>query len=259
MPALFIPKAPPSPPSAVAAAPRVNVKEGLKLLVRNRPFYLQAISFSIYVAAFDATATLVASILLPYGFNEETTPAIAATLSVSVKIKTSCETLADYGLHCWQIVVGIVVAAILSPIMDRTKSHLLAVKVFVPLIASSYVALIFIPESRSTAGVYTVFSLLGAASFAIMPGTLEFQAEWTHPVSPELSSTICWAGGEIMSAIFVVVMDALKLQEPWAGQPKGSLFRGLIFQAVLVWAVVPCAELTGIWIFKKPPGTFGAE
>ncbi|KAK5133799.1 hypothetical protein LTR08_007228 [Meristemomyces frigidus] len=230
IPGPFIPAAPPSPPSAAAAMPQLGIIDALRRLSRNLPFYLMLISFSLFLAAFQATSTLVNQIIQPYGFSE-INAAVAGSL---------------------QVLVGLVTAAAVSPILDRTNCHLLVIKIVTPIIAVSYLALAFIPQTHSVAGIYLIFSFIGAASFSLTPGALEFQAAWTHPVSPEISSTLCWGGGQLLSALFIIIMDTLAENEPSGGQPAGSLFRGLVFQAIVVWGAVPCALLTGVWIFKRP-------
>lgn len=229
-PAPFLPSAPPSPPSALAASPRLNFWAALRELSHNRPFYLMFASFAVFLSAFQATGDLANEIVQPYGFNE-----------VNAGIATAL-----------MVIAGIIAAAIASPILDRTKSHLLAVKIIVPLIALSYTVFIFIPQTKSVAALFTIFAIMGATSFAITPGTLEYQAEMGHPVSPEILRVMCWSGGQLLSAIFIMVMQSLTNAKPWAGQTPQSIFQGLVFQAVMVWAVVPLTLLTGVWIIKWP-------
>ncbi|KAK4547661.1 hypothetical protein LTR36_000618 [Oleoguttula mirabilis] len=230
IPAPFVPKAPPTPPSAFAAAPVLGLRKSLGTLLRNKPFYLMFASFTIFVAAFQTSANLVVQMLQPYGFSE-----VQAGIASSV-----------------MVFVGIIAAAIASPILDRLQNHMLAVKCLTPVIAGSYLILIFIPQTHSVAGIYVIFAVIGAASFSITPGTLEFQAAWTHPVSPEVSSTICWSGGQLFTAIFIIVMDSLVNKKTWHGQPPGSLAKGLVFQAAMTVLCVPLTLLTGRWIFKRP-------
>ncbi|OTA20902.1 hypothetical protein BTJ68_15371 [Hortaea werneckii EXF-2000] len=123
----------------------------------------------IYVASFNATSSLLNQILEPYGFSE-TEAGIAGALL---------------------IVVGLVASAIVSPLVDRTKRYLLTVRVLVPFIAISYVALIFMPGTQTVPGPYVVLAVLGATSFSLLPCALEYLVLVTYPVSPEVSSTVC--------------------------------------------------------------------
>lgn len=221
LPAPFIPKAPPTPPSATAASEKLDLRAGMTALSKNVAFFLILIPFSVYVGFFNASSSLINQILGPYGYSE-TNAGIAGGLL---------------------IVVGLVAAAIVSPIVDRRQNYTVLIKMLVPIIAASYLVLIWMPQTRSLAGPFTVFSILGASSFSLLPMALEYLVLVTHPVPPEISSTIAWTFGQLLGAIFVIIMDALR--GGIAGQPAGSLFRALIFEAVLAIIVVPFPMFLG--------------
>lgn len=182
----------------------------------NKPFFLIFVAFGVYVGFFNATSSLINQIFEPYGFSETEAGIAGAIL----------------------IVVGLVASAVVSPLVDRTKQYLLTIKLLVPLIAIGYLILIFSPETQTVAAPYIACAVLGAASFSLLPCALEYLVEITYPVSPEISSTICWTGGQALGAIFILSMDALKggLRD----QPRDTMKRALIFQAVISWAAVPC-------------------
>ena len=182
------------------------------------------IPFTIYVALFNSISSLINQILAPYSFSE-TDAGIAGALL---------------------IVVGLVTAAITSPIIDKTKSYLIAIKVNVPIIAICYLAFTWAPGTRSIGAVYAILSILGAASFSLVPVVLEYLIEITHPVSPEVTSTICWTGGQLIGGIFIVVSDALRdggvsdgTADNGTKRPPGNMYRALIFQTVMALVVVP--------------------
>jgi FLVCR family MFS transporter 7 len=202
----------------------------IRSLFRSLEFYMILIAFTIYVALFNSISSLINQILAPYSFSE-TDAGIAGALL---------------------IVVGLVTAAVVSPIIDKTKTYLIAIKIQVPIIAICYLAFTWAPESRSIAAVYTILSVLGAASFSLVPIALEYLTEITHPVSPEVSSTICWAGGQLFGGIFIVISD--KLQDGGVGdgsadngtaRPPGNMFRALVFQAVMALSCVPLTVTLG--------------
>lgn len=227
IPAPFIPAKPPSPPSATAALEKLDLGQALRELPRNASFFLIVIPFSVYVGFFNATSTLINQIFEPYGFSE-TDAGIAGGLL---------------------ILVGLIASAIVSPIIDRTKTYLIVIKFIIPLIGILYIILIWMPGTRSLAGPYIVCALLGATSFALLPVALELLTILTLPVSAEVSSVIGWTGGQVLGAIFIVIMDAL--QGGWNSEPKDSLKRGLVFQAVVACAMVPFPLLLGTWKFRK--------
>ncbi|KAF1822314.1 MFS general substrate transporter [Dissoconium aciculare CBS 342.82] len=224
LPAAFIPKAPPTPPSSIAAAPKLDLLQALHQLPKNTAFWLIFVPFSVLVGFFNATSSLLVPILEPYGFDETDSGIAGGVL----------------------ILVGLVAAAIISPIVDRTKSYLITVKVLVPFVAISYIILIFMPATRSIAGVYITCALVGGTSFSLLPCALELLTLVTYPVSPEVSSTIAWTGGQVLGGIFIIAMTALRSSIESDGQPDGNMTRALIFQAVIACVAVPF-----VWFLRK--------
>lgn len=227
LPAIFIPARPPAPPSAVGAAQKLDLQTAFRELPRNGSFFLVLLPFSVYVGFFNATSSLINQIFEPYGFSEDDAGIAGAML----------------------IVVGLVASAIVSPLIDRTKAYILTIKVLVPLIAISYTILVFMPQTRGLAGPYIVCALLGATSFSLLPTSLELLSIVTFPVSPEVSSVIAWTGGQILGAVFIIIMDALR--GGWSGAPEDSMIRSLIFQALVAWVAVPFPLMLGVWKFRK--------
>lgn len=226
LPAFIIPSSPPTPPSAMATDEKLDLRHALHELPRNASFYLIAIPFAVYVGFFNAASSLINQMFEPYGFSEDDAGIAGALL----------------------IVVGLVASAIVSPYVDKTKRYLPVIKAIVPLIATCYLLLIWMPQTRSLPGPYVVCALLGATSFSLLPCALEYLVLITHPVSPEISSTVCWSAGQLLGAVFIIVMDALKGGLP--DEPQGSMKRGLVFQATIAWVVVPLPLLLGFWRFQ---------
>ncbi|KAK5087040.1 hypothetical protein LTR05_004211 [Lithohypha guttulata] len=169
IPSFFIPRKPPSPPAPnsgpIATLDQTStnsIKEDLRVLLTSLEFYLIFIPFAVYVGFFNAFSSLLNQILEPYGFSEDDAGIAGAVL----------------------IVVGLVTAAITSPLNDKYKFYIWFVKISVPLIALSYLIFIFAPPTRSIPYVYVVCALLGSASFGLVPVVLEFLVEILHPLSP---------------------------------------------------------------------------
>lgn len=202
----------------------------MKLLLRNPIFYLQFITFSVFAGAIDTVLSVTNQALTHYDFNERVAGWLIGVL----------------------VFVGIGASMVISPILDRTKTHLIALKIIVFIIAGCYTAIPFIPQTHSLAGLFIVFAVLGASSLSIEPCVLEFQAAWTHPVSPEFSSVIGWTGAKVVGAILILAVgDWMALKKPQEGQPTGSLFNGLILIAAMCWVCVPLALITGT-VVKRP-------
>ncbi|KAJ4295208.1 hypothetical protein N0V90_007218 [Kalmusia sp. IMI 367209] len=238
IPSLFIPAAPPTPPSASSAVPKIALLQSLKECLRSPPFYIVFITFSVYVGFFNSFSSLLNQILYPYAYSEDEAGICGAIL----------------------IVVGLVAAAITSPIFDRTHAYLTGIKILCTLIAVAYLGLIWAPQTRGLAAPYVLSAIEGAASFSLLPIALEYLVEITFPGSPEVSSTICWAGGQLFGGMFIVISNALKDQRPvdlaqvremGRGQggdsrPPGNMFRALVFQGALSLAVLPLPLMLGI-------------
>lgn len=143
------------------------------------------------------------------------------------------------------IVVGLVAAAITSPILDRTKAFLFAIKLAAPLIGLSYLAFVWMPATRAIAGPFVVLAVLGASSFSLVPVASELLVEWMHPVSPEVTSTLAWAGGQLLGALFIIISDALKAGAD--ASPPENMDKALIFQAVIAMAVLPLPLSLGLF------------
>ena len=190
--------------------------------LRNPTYHLLAWPFIIYVAAFNATSTLLNQILEPYGYTEDQAGIDGAIL----------------------IAVGLAAAAISSPLIDRfPRSRLTVIKLCVILMASMYLALVFVPSTRTLAAPYVVSAVIGSASFIILPLALEAMVDTCLPIGPEVSSTMAWAMSQLAGGIFIVVMGALKGGP--SSSPPTNLRNGLIFQAVLAWIVLPLPMFLG--------------
>lgn len=221
-PSIFFPARPPTPVAPSSTYVRPPMKKQITLLTSSANFWLVFIPFSVYVGLFNSISSLLVQILTPYGFSE-TDGGIAGALL---------------------ILVGLVAAAISSPIVDRSKRYLLLIKILIPVLALCYLVFIWGPPSRSIAASYVICSVLGAASFSLVPVALEWLVEVSWPVGPELGSTICWTGGQLLGGIFIVISDLLV--DGKSGNPPGNMHRALIFQAVLALAVVPLALAIGL-------------
>ena len=158
----------------------------------------------------------------PYGYSDENCGYIGAVL----------------------FIVGLIGAAVLSPLIDRTHAFILAIRILVPIIGLSFIAIIFTPVSPpNVAGAMVVCAFLGAAAFSLLPLSLEFSVEQTHPAGPEITSTILWSGGQILGGIFLLVMDAMRDDAGTGGRPKGNMWAATVFEGVLAAVVVPVVFL----------------
>lgn len=223
IPSFFIPASPPTPVSPSSTPSRLPILQQISLLIHSLTFWLIFIPFTTYVGFFNSLSSLLTQILTPYGYSETESGVAGALL----------------------ILIGLVAAAITSPIVDRSKQYLLLIKTLVPIIAICYLAFLWAPPSKGVAAPYIICSTLGAASFSLVPIALEWLVEVTWPVGPEVGSVICWAGGQALGGIFIVVSDALQAGKE--AKPAFNMKKALVFQAVVAVAVVPTAMALG-WV-----------
>ncbi|PHH63894.1 hypothetical protein CDD81_5342 [Ophiocordyceps australis] len=223
VPAFFVPAAPPTPVGPSSKTPKLSLRESMGTVARSPELWLILVPFFIYVGFFNSLSTLINQMMTPYGFSDDDAGIGGAIL----------------------IVVGLVVSAVSSPILDRTKAFLPALKTLIPVVALCYLAFVWMPETRAIAGPYVVLALLGATSFALVPVALELLAELSHPLSPAVTSTIAWAGGQLFGAIFVIISGALT--DGQDGDPPRNMKRALIFQAVVSLVVCPLPLFLGLF------------
>lgn len=200
--------------------PKTPLVDSIKTVTRMPQFWIIFFSFSVYVGFFNSVSALINQIMFPYGFNETDAGIAGGVL----------------------IVVGLVAAAIMSPINDRFKIYLAMIRTCVPIHAAAHIAFIFAPSSPAgIAPSIVVCALLGASAFSLLPVILELLVEITYPASPEVGSTLCWMGGQLLGGIFTIVQTALKAG-PDADPPR-NMRRSLIFSAVIA-AVAAVPPLT---------------
>lgn len=227
VPSFFIPSAPPTPPSASASHvlnhEPLNVRASLLKLSRSVEFWLIFLPFAVYVGLFNSISSLLNQMLEPYGYSEMQAGIAGAIL----------------------ILVGLVFAAITSPLIDRYKFYLAFIKSATPIIAICYLVFIWAPSSSTIIYAYVVCGVLGAASFGLVPVALEYLVEIHHPLGPEVGSTMSWTGGQLLGGIFIIIQTALKAGK--RADPPYNLRKALIFQAVIAMVVMPLPLCLGLF------------
>lgn len=202
---------------------KLSLSVSARILTRSPEFWMLFIPYAVYVGFFNSISSLLNQMMEPYGFSDNDSGIAGAVL----------------------IVVGLVSSAITSPILDRTKAFLPAIKVAVPIIGLSYLAFVWMPATRTIAGPYVVLAVLGASSFSLVPVAMELLVELTHPVSPEVTSTLAWAGGQLLGAVFIIISDALRAGD--GASPPENMKRALVFEAVVAMVIVPVPLFLGLF------------
>jgi len=162
----------------------------------------------VYLGFFNAFTSLLQQILSPYGYSDNDAGIAGAIL----------------------IITGLVVAAIISPILDRFHVFLPVGRLLIIVVAACYLAFIWVVGTNMYTAICVLCAALGAASFALLPLALELSVELTHPVPPEVSAAIYWIGGQFLGGIFIIIMNALRDED---GVPIDNMKSALIFEAVV--------------------------
>jgi MFS transporter, FLVCR family, MFS-domain-containing protein 7 len=183
----------------------------------------------VYVGFFNAFSTLLQQFMNPWGYSNDDAGISGAVL----------------------ILTGLVVAAIISPLIDRFHAFLPVARVLVILVSTCYLVMIWVIRPNNYAAICVICAILGAASFSLLPLALELAVELTHPIPPEVSAAIFWIGGEFFGGVFVIIMDALRDDN---GVPKFDMHRALVFEGVVACVAVP-------WLFfvRRRTGRLGMD
>ncbi|KAJ4347757.1 hypothetical protein N0V85_009745, partial [Neurospora sp. IMI 360204] len=146
VPAFFIPSRPPTPATPSSTTPKLPLRTSAAILLGHAEFWLLFIPFAVYVGTFNSLSSLLNQVMEPYGYTDEEAGIAGAVL----------------------IVVGLVVSAITSPIIDRTKAFLTTIRIAVPLIGICYLVFLWMPSTRASAGLAGPYS--GAGGGGVLGG-----------------------------------------------------------------------------------------
>ncbi|KAI0632840.1 MFS general substrate transporter [Trametes polyzona] len=228
-PAVFlIGNAPPTPPTfsgsqkhpsmsslARALSGRAAQDEYTYMTMRQRiDFAIVTIVFGVMVGVVNAFTVLTAQHLEPYGYSDTVSGLMGAVL----------------------LLVGLIAAAVTSPLYDRLLTHHLAFscKVLCPVLAACWIALIWEIRPNNTAVLFVLMAVIGAIGLTLLPAVLELAVELTR--NADGSSAILWFSTNLFGLVFVVAENALR-EGPDASPPL-NMHKAVIFQAVVVTGVI---------------------
>ncbi|CEG71411.1 hypothetical protein RMATCC62417_07151 [Rhizopus microsporus] len=220
IPFLFIPARPPTPASLPPVKDDCSEKENrdslLKMilgLIKNVHFLVILIIHGINIGLSIAWSGLMNQAISPYGYTNGEIGNIAAIAVVG----------GSFG--CF----------IAGPILDKTKQHIVLLKIITPLIFTTYLAFIFIIKTDSFAAILYVNFLNQFLLSFIVPICVELGVETTYPITESISTSLLWQLGQLTGFILVVIMDQLRDSN---GNPKNNMYKALIFQAGLAGVMV---------------------
>ncbi|KAL1924680.1 uncharacterized protein VTP21DRAFT_4334 [Calcarisporiella thermophila] len=137
-------------------AKRLPFRDGIKMIIRNRSFWLLVAIFSINMGLSTAFTTLMNQIISPHGYSDQSVGVIGFVM----------------------IGAGALGMLVTGPIVDRTGSHKTFLKVFAPLMAVSYIAFCWTIGPNSFCSILINIAFNGIATMVQVPITLELGAEF---------------------------------------------------------------------------------
>ncbi|KAF8894114.1 major facilitator superfamily domain-containing protein [Infundibulicybe gibba] len=224
IPAVFlIQDTPPSPPtyagskqsppsiSVLRAMLGMNVPQESHMSNRERvDFGIVILIFGVLVAATNSFAILTAQYMQPVGYSADVSGLMGACL----------------------LLTGIIAAIITAPLFDRVFTHHLAItsKFLVPILAGTWLSLIWAVKPNNLAGLFVIMTILGVCSITMLPIGLELGCELTR--NADVSSAILWFAGNLFGVIFILAEGALRAGP--SAHPPLNMRRALIFNGAFV-------------------------
>ncbi|KIM22040.1 hypothetical protein M408DRAFT_333098 [Serendipita vermifera MAFF 305830] len=195
-----------------AAIGRARKGEQFLTKTERLDFFILFFIFGVLVAGTSSFSVFIAQIFQPYGYSEVLSGIMGGVFLLS----------------------GLVAAIFSAPIFDRVLVHHLAktVKVLLPALGVVWIGLVFAVRPNNLAGVFIVLVLIASISFILLPVGLELGVEITR--NAETSTAVLWTGGNAVSFLWVLVMDALRAPE--TADPPKHMRNALIFNASFIAA-----------------------
>ncbi|KAF7321286.1 MFS general substrate transporter [Mycena kentingensis (nom. inval.)] len=222
----LISAAPPTPPTYAASKQTPGLLSLLRAVankgresdppMRGREridFVIIACVFGVLSSSVNVFGILTGQILQPVGYSSDTAGFVGAVLLLS----------------------GIVAAIVTSPLFDRVFTNHLAItaKCLVPVVACTWLSLIWAVRPNNTATIYALGAIIGIASVTMLPVGLELAVETTR--NADGSSALLFFMCNALSVVFVLVEGALRAG-PDANPPL-NMRKALIFNGAVVLTV----------------------
>ncbi|KAM3612005.1 uncharacterized protein V6R79_000852 [Siganus canaliculatus] len=211
---------PPTPPSASAqACSSEPFVQGLKLLLKNKPYLILLLCFGAGIALFTCFSTLLEQILCVQGYTNDFAGLCGALF----------------------ILFGIVGAGALGLYVDKTKKFTEATKINFSLAALACVAFSVVSLMRDQkVAVAAACSLFGFFGFSIYPVAMELSVECSYPVGEATSAGLIFVSGQVQSVLYIILLQALTKR--LADSPLSTCGN-----AVLSWKV-PMMVMAGLCV-----------
>ncbi|KAI8140363.1 major facilitator superfamily domain-containing protein [Fennellomyces sp. T-0311] len=213
VPLMFMPAKPPTPPSLVQDQDRPSFFCGLKLLAKNHNFWILFVVHSLNVGISIAFGTIFTQIISPYGYTD-----------------------AEAGqLNAIAFFAGTLGCSVAGPVLDKTKQHILFLRLIAPMVLVSDVGFIFIIQKDAYAAILFVMAINQFFLSFLVPVVIELGSETSYPVSEATTSSLLWQGAQVFGFLIVLMMDGVR--DPH-GDPPNNMRKALIIQAALAGVIM---------------------
>lgn len=180
---------PKTPPSLSAETDSQPFWEGVKMLMRNKPYLLLALTVGAGISLFSVATTLLSQMLCPWGYDDNFSGAVCTSVLVGF---------------------GFVGSAIAGVIVDKTKKFILVTKFCFTIGVASIIGfgIVHHYEGQRVAIACT----LGAFGFfgvPVYPIGNELAVETTYPVGEATSSGVIFMLGQLQGILLVLVLQSL--------------------------------------------------
>eukprot|EP00762_Andalucia_godoyi_P006183 ANDGO_01614.mRNA.1 Uncharacterized protein B0416.5 len=206
--------------AASLAAIKQEFSGQVKAVLTNKPFLILLCSFGTALGVFNAVTSLLDQWVSPYGFSEDQTGILGASLIVS----------------------GIACAGAVGPLVDKYRCYATIIKTgFLTVLIAFAAFSAFLPNlgkmfTHATDGFPLLIALMviiGAAGMCLLPVTMEASVEVVYPVGEGIPCGLLSIAGQIVGAVLLAIASVMQDQED--GSPVGSLW---LMVALLVVASV---------------------
>ncbi|XP_060742363.1 solute carrier family 49 member A3 [Tachysurus vachellii] len=180
---------PPTPPSASAETSSSEpFLQGIKLLLKNKAYMILLVCFGSGIGIFTCFSTLLEQILCVKGYANDFAGLCGALF----------------------IVFGVLGAAILGYIVDKTKLFTECIKIsmcLTSLACTMFAVVSQLREQKIVIGLVCAF--FGLFGFATYPVAMELSVECSYPVGEATSAGLVFISGQIQSIVYTVLLQAL--------------------------------------------------
>ncbi|KAM6469368.1 solute carrier family 49 member A3 [Liasis olivaceus] len=184
---------PPTPPSASANhSNSPSFCEGLKMLIRNKPYIILTICFATGIALFTCVSALLEQILCVNGYSDFFAGLTGALF----------------------IIFGLIGAFFLGLYVDKTKKFTEATKFSFILSTLTCIGFSVVCQMRNQQYAVAIFSsLFGLFGFSIYPVAMELNVECSYPVGEGTSSGIIFVISQILGVLFILLFQSLAVEK----------------------------------------------